>query len=274
METNSNEGEVKEFVEKVSVVPTKDEELIENEEEIETPSSSSDEEKEPEQEIEEESTEENSEPEPEQEAETPEIKPEPKPVEGETPREKALRLEATRLKALLREQRREELFVKQPTEISKDEDLAGYDQEELKRFEMVATKLGFARKDEIVYQTTQDKLNTEFESFIEAHPEYSSENDKDGILWNQFKAEFSLYNPPKDSKTLRKVLNKVHNEIYGVQPAKNLSKINASQEKIKVASHTGASAGKTQRSQTQPPSGLRTDAMKGFSETELKELFG
>ena len=264
MEQNSNEGEVKEFIEQVSVEPTKDEELI-DEMETETPSSSSDEEKEPEQE--EEITE------PEQEAEAPEVKPEPKPVEGETPREKALRLEATRLKGLLRDQRRDDLFVKQPTDIPKNEKLADYDPEELKRFEMLATELGFARKDEIIHQTTQDKLNGEFEAFIEAHPEYSPENDKDGVLWNQFKSEFTLYNPPKEAKTLRKVLNKVHNEIYGVQPAKNLSKINASQEKIKVASHTGASAGKETRQPTRQSSTLRTDAMKGFSEEELKELF-
>ena len=50
MEQNSNEGEVKEFIEKVSVEPTKDEELI-DEMETETPSSSSDEEKEPEREV-------------------------------------------------------------------------------------------------------------------------------------------------------------------------------------------------------------------------------
>lgn len=265
METENSNEEVKEFVEEVPVVPTKDEELIENEEENETPDPSSEENKDPEQE---------EEIDPEQEAETPIVKPEPKPVEGETPREKALRLEASRLKGLLREQRRDELFVKQPTLNPIDEELKNYDPEELKRFETVATKLGFARKDEIIYQTTQDRLNTEFESFIEAHPEYAPENDKDGLLWNQFRAEFALYNPPKEVKTLKKVLNKVHNEIYGVQPAKNLNKINASQEKIKVASHTGASAGKSTPTRQPQLGSLRTDALKGFSEEEKKEIFG
>lgn len=255
--------EVKEFTEKIDIEPTKDEEIIDVDEEEKSPDSSS---------------EENKELEPEEKEETPveevpevEETPEkvgPKPVEGETPRERALRLEATRLKGLLRQQRSEELFVKKPT--APEEDLSEYDPEELKRFETLATKMGFAKKNEIV----QEKNNSEFEIFIEAHPEYSPENDKDGTLWNRFKSEFNLYIPPKDPKTLKMLLNRVHNEIYGVQPAKNLSKINASQEKIKVASHTGASAGKETRPRTQENSGLRTDALKGFSEEEKKELFG
>lgn len=270
-ENNSNE-EVKEFTQTVQVTPSKedDDDFVE-EEENETPSSSSDEEKESEDE-EESDTEEVEETNEPQEAEIP--KTEPKPVEGETPRERALRLEATRLKGLLREQRKEELFVHNPN-LNKqniDEDLAEYDPEELKRFETLATKMGFAKKSEIQNQTIQDRNNNEFETFMEAHPEYAPENDTDGLLWNQFKTEFALYNPPTDPKTLKKVLNKVHNEIYGVQPAKNLNKINASQEKIKVASHTGSSAGKETKSKPQSPSGLRLDAMKGFSEEEIAEL--
>jgi hypothetical protein len=271
---DSNNEEVKEFVQTVAVTPSLEDETVDNEEETETPPSSSDGEKEPEAEeaeVEEET--------PEAEEDTAPVaeapKTEPKPVAGETPREKALRLEATRLKGLLREQKREELFVKQPTDISKkDEDLAGYDPEEVERFEKLIGKLGYAKKDDIISQTSSERLNDTFNEFMEAHPEYAPENDKDGLLWNQYKSEFALYNPSKDPKVLKKILNKVHNEVYGVQPAKNLSKINASQEKIKVASHTGASAGKETRRTSQAPSGLRMDMMKGFDPKEIEELLG
>lgn len=271
MATDNDNEEVKEFTQTVNVTPSKDDELV-DEEEIETPESSSDEKKDPELELEE-TTEETpeSEKEVQEEVETP--KTEPKPVEGETPRERAMRLEMTRVKGLLRDQRRDELFVKQPISKVTDPDLADYDPEELKRFETLATKMGFAKKDEIIRESVQDKNNSEFETFIEAHPEYSPENDKDGALWNQFKAEFALYQPPTDPKTLKKVLNKVHNDVFGVQPTKNLSKINASQEKIKVASHTGASGSKVApKVKAQPSSSLRLDAMKGFSEEEIAEL--
>jgi hypothetical protein len=257
--TDTIDEEVKEFTEKVDIEPTKDEELVEVDEEEESPDSSSEENKEPE--LEEET------PEVPEVDETPVIVL-PKPVEGESPRERALRLELTRVKGVIRDQKRDELFVKKT--VAPEEDLSEYDPEELKRFETLATKMGFAKKNEIV----QDKNNSEFETFIDAHPEYSSENDKDGTLWNRFKTEFNLYVAPKDPKTLKMLLNRVHNEIYGVQPAKNLNKINASQEKIKVASHTGASAGKETRTKTQETSGLRIDALKGFSEEEKKELFG
>ncbi len=271
---DSNNEEVKEFTETVHVAPSSEEdtETVEGEE-TETPTESSEENK-PEPEPEETPAEEADEPEV-PDAEEPETKPEPKPVEGETPRERAMRLEATRLKAIIRDHKKDELFVKKPTDPkAPDEELAKYDPEQIKNFEQIAKQLGFAKKDEILSQTSQERLNDTFNDFMEAHPEYAPENDKDGLLWNNFKSEFQLYNASNDPKVLKKILNKVHNDVYGVQPAKNLNKINASKEKIKVASHTGASAGKETKTKTQPPSGLRTDGLKGFSDEEIKELIG
>lgn len=269
---NENEQEVKEFNETIVIEPTKDTEIIEPVEQKETAPASSEEEK-PEPESEEEpEAEEAIEEVPDTEV-PPEIVKEPKPVEGETPREKALRLETSRLKGLLRKERQDELFVKQPTSKKNEEDLSEYDPEELKRFEILATKMGFAKKDDIIRDSVLDKNNAEFESFMEAHPEYSTENDKDGTLWNHFKTEFSLYQPPQDPKTLRKVLNKVHNEIYGVQPAANLNKINAQQQKLKVASHTGSQGARASGPLPKAPnSNVRLDMLKGFTEEELKEL--
>jgi uncharacterized protein YecE (DUF72 family) len=279
---NSEEKEVKEFNEVKVMQPSADkadDEIIEPVvKETETPAPSSEEDKpapEPEPEPTPEKDTEKTDQEPVPEAEVaPEVVKEPKPVEGETPREKALRLEATRLKGLLRKERQDELFVKQPTVKSKEEDLSEYDPEELKRFEKLAKSLGFAKRDEIVRDSVQDKNNNEFETFIEAHPEYSAENDKDGVLWNQFKTEFALYNPPQDPKTLRKVLNKVHNEIYGVKPAVNLNKINAQQQKLKVASHAGTMGSKASISspKTIINSNIRRDMLKGFSEEDLVEM--
>lgn len=277
---NSENQEVKEFNETIELKPTPDGDDVEIIEPIvkenETPPESSEEKKEePEPEV----TDEDPKKELEGEPKEPEAEPalevvkEPKPVEGETPREKALRLETSRLKGLLRKERQDELFVKQPTIKSKEEDLSEYDPDELKRFEKLAKNLGFAKKDEIVRDSVQDKNNNEFETFIEAHPEYNAENDKDGVLWNRFKTEFLLYNPPQDPKTLRKILNKVHNEIYGVQPAVNLNKINAQQQKLKVASHAGTMGSKASISLPKAPNlNIRRDMLKGFDEEELKEM--
>ena len=278
--TDSNNEEVKEFVQ---VVPasTSNEEVDDTTEEteIETPEESST------QETKTDESEESEEAEPE-EADAPEETEdeavaeevvEPKPVEGETPRERAMRLEMTRVKALLRKERSDELFIKQKDDktVIDDEELKDYDPEELKRFEKLALKMGFAKKDEIIGQSIQERNSSEFDSFMEEHPEYSPENDKEGLLWNNFKETFQLYVPPKDPKTLRKVLTQVHNQVYGIQSPAKLTKINASREKIKVASHNGgASAGKTvSKSVSKAPDGIRKDALRGFSETEIDELF-
>lgn len=262
---DENNQEVKEFVQTVRV--GSEPETEENEEENETPAESSEEETNDVQADAEETTEEEvTEEEPEQVAA---IQKEPKPVDGETVREKALRLETQRLKGLLRTERQNEILPTQPTAPIAQEDDVDLDPEQVKTFDKLARKLGFVKRDDQVAQNNNDA----FQSFLEEHPEYEQANDKDGILWDQFKAEFKLYAPPQDPKTLKKVLNKVHNEVFGVQPAANLTKINAQREKIKVASHTGASVQKVApRARVQAPSGLRMDAMKGFSDAELKEL--
>lgn len=261
---DENNQEVKEFVQTVRVDNSS--EPDENEEENETPAESSEEETNDVQDEPEETIETESEEEPEQVAA---IQKEPKPVEGETPVERGRRLEIQRLKGLLRKERQDELFVApQAAPIAQEDDI-DLDAEQVKTFDKLARKLGFVKKDDQVAERNDDV----FQSFLEEHSEYDPTNDKDGTLWTQFKSEFKLYAPPQDPKTLKKVLQKVHNEIFGVQPAANLTKINAQREKIKVASHTGASVQKTApRARVQAPSGLRTDAMKGFSDAELKDM--
>lgn len=289
----NEEQEVKEFNETIVIPPSTDpdDEIIEPVEQKDTAAPSSEEDK-PKPELEEEPDTEEEEQEPEEEPEA-EVTPEPKPdldvaavekffgdlakdskrLPNETAREWALRLDNSRVKGELRKVRHDELFVKKPGSPKTEEDFSEYDPEEVKRLETLVSKLGYVKKDDYIQQTVYEKNNAEFESFIEAHPEYSPENDRNGILWERFKEEFSLYNPPQDPKTLRKVLNKVHNEIYGVQPASNLNKINAQQQKLKTASHAGTVGSRASTPAPKAPnSNIRFDMLKGFDEDDLKEL--
>lgn len=283
MSNSQNNEEVKEFVQVVSADNTATEEEIEEategiEEEEDTSAQSS--EQETEEESEESTDEEDSEEESSDENEEKDKSDGLKDVGGETPKERALRLEVTRLKATLRQHRSGELLVKKTdieTVDTEDEELKQYDPEELKRFEKLALKMGFAKKNELTQYTMQERLDSEFQSFMESHPEYSPEKDTDGILWNQLKEEFSLYQQPKDPKTLKKILNRIHNDIIGVKPiTKDITKIKASQEKIKVASYSGATSSKTQTKtpKINPNTSVRTDGLKGFTEEELAELLG
>lgn len=282
---SNSQGEVKEFVETVNVEPAGDDEELINESEEETPAVSSTEEK-----TDEEPTEE-----PESDDEEPkkdELRGRlpageegtPKGVPGESPVEYARRQEIQRLKAELRSVRTQRFIEDNKpngTEsvLSDDEQgiLGKYDPEELRNLDEVidvlAKKKGFVRQQEFQQSTYQKEAQETIDSFIESHPELDPENDKDNALWNHFSEEFLIYRQPKTIKELKRVLNKTYVDVFGVQPESNLGKVRAQQQKIRSASHGGAST-PTVRSKTEAPqldSSLRGQ-MKGFDDEFLDEL--
>ncbi len=207
-----------------------------------------------------------------------------KDVEGETPRERALRLEVTRLKHLQRQDRNNEIVgaapapAKQEVSPEKKAVLSKYKPEEIASLreviDVMADEMGFVKKDQLSTQNYVEQSNAELNGFLDKHPEYLPENDKDGVLWDAFKAEYALYKQPSNPKDFKTIFDKIHREIFNIKPAGDLSKVNAQKEKIKVASHSGASSkSSTQQAQrSASPSGLRLDALKGFSQEELDEL--
>jgi len=214
-----------------------------------------------------------------------------KRLPNETPREYALRLEVTRLKRGNREKRAKELLGEgksekpsgmtqtQYEELSEEEKnlLGQYDPNELSTFEKVlgvlAKKFGWVKREELISTTKSQISNDILDDFLQIHPEYLPENDKDNVLWNRFKSEFQLYKTPENPKDLKKIFNKVHGDIFGVKSDVELKKINAQKEKIKVVSHSGSSASRGQSSSE----GIRLSPeqkshLKGFTEKELEEL--
>jgi murein L,D-transpeptidase YcbB/YkuD len=222
-------------------------------------------------------------------------KAEPRPVEGETPKERALRSEVERVKAKLRAERGTKLLGDvQPqkavvsAELS-DEDkkaLEAYDPEQVQNLEKVfgvlAKKHGYVQKDEFTKQNYSTASQEVFEDWMEKHPEYSEENDKDGILWNRFREEFGLYQKPANPKVYTKIFNKIHNEIFGIttQPKGSVGQAQAQQEKIKVASAGGkasvapkkASEIRKSHSEQELAQVARGGALKGFTDEELDEM--
>lgn len=220
--------------------------------------------------------------------ETKEEKPAPKEVEGETPREKALRLEVERLKSERREERKKDLLgetkdvnLAQPTDLSPEKKklLEKYSPEDIARFEevfeVIAEKKGFVDKNQFHKATYENTANSVFNQFMDEHPEYSEEKDPDGTMWKQLKNEFGMYKMPTNPTDIRKVLNRAHATVFGVKPASDLKEIKAKTEKIKVASHSGATPKEkvvSSSNKTLDPS--LKGAMKGFTDEELSELFG
>ena len=214
-----------------------------------------------------------------------------KRLPNETPREYALRLEVTRLKRGNREKRAKDLLGEdkpekpsgitqvQYNELNEDEKaiLGQYDANELSIFEKIldvlAKKHGWVKREELATTTKSQVSNDILDDFLQGHPEYLPENDKDNVLWDRFKSEFQLYKIPENPKDLKRIFGKIHRDIFGVKSDEELKKINAQKEKLKVVSHSGGSATRGQSSSE----GTRLTPeqkshFKGFSEKEFDEL--
>src|SRR3990167_6926041 len=225
--------------------------------------------------------------EPEEVETEPEPKIEPRPVEGETPVERARRLEIQRLKGLLRQERGKKLFGDEKIQQSEiplsqeEQDFLGqYDQEQLQGLEklvdVIGKKKGWAKKQELQTTTYQSQAQDILDDWMEAHLEYSPENDKDNVLWNQFQNILStFYRKPDNPKIYKQIFDKVHADVFGIKTeAVNNKQINAQKEKIKVASHSGASAGtpKSHRKEASTVDPALANKLIGFSDEEKKEI--
>lgn len=204
-------------------------------------------------------------------------------VPGETPRERGLRVELTKQKRINRDLRKGDLGIKPPTgqqkpELSEEKKkvLAQYKPEDIQKlkevFDVMADDMGFVRKEQLGASTYTEKASDELDKFIDAHPEYLPENDPDNVLWGRFKSEYALYKQPENPKDFKRIFEKVHRDVFGIKPAGDKKTINASNEKIKVASHSNASKPAQQNSRAKTPTGLRFDMLKGFSDEERAEL--
>ena len=213
-----------------------------------------------------------------------------KDVPSETPRERALRAELVKMRALRRQDRTDELGLGHGTpatvapaqrELSQKskEVLGKYKPAEINALREVipalAEEMGFVKADDLSQQTYSQQSQSVLDGFLDQHKEYLPENDSDGTLWNAFKTEFSLYQKPANPKDYVKIFNRVHQAIFGIKPAGDKGSLTAAQQKINVASHAGTS-GPVRSNQparsTRGASGLRTDMLKGFSDDEVESI--
>jgi len=214
-----------------------------------------------------------------------------KRLPDETPREYALRLEVTRLKRGNREKRAKDLLgdtkpeklpeitIAQFNELTDDEKelLGQYDAGELSTFEKIldalAKKHGWVKREELNSTRNRDSSNDILDTFLQGHPEYLPENDKGNVLWERFKSEFRLYKTPENPRNLKRIFNKIHKDIFGVESGGELKKIDAKKEKLKVVSHSG---GSTIRGQSSSEGDRLTPDqkahLKGFSDKDFEEL--
>ncbi|MES2216687.1 MAG: hypothetical protein V4481_05340 [Patescibacteria group bacterium] len=297
MSTNNDEPEVK-IIERSEVAPAEGDDVDEDENETQPDPSQEENDDKGEEKPESEETEETAEETTTDEAETEETTPaadltpktekygDIKRLPNESAREFALRLEVTKLRGQIRGERAGEILTAPPTPTKKEMSpekkkvLEQYKPEDISKlkevFDVLADDMGFARKDELNATTFQKESGEVLDSFLENHPEYLPENDKNSALWNRFKEEYGIYRPAQNTRELKKILEKVHKEVFGIKPAAAITKNDAAKEKIKVASHSGASRPAPSREGVKrgasASQGLRLDMLKGFSDDEIADL--
>ena len=206
----------------------------------------------------------------------------PKPVEGETPREKALRLEVSRLRNKGRKEDRDSM-LKEATpeapapEADKEyEDLkALYTPEEFANVEkllgFVAKKQGFVKKSE----SYEGVANTVLDTFLDEHTEYEPQNDVDDARWNAFQrilsSDYNLQNKtPKQMKSIfSKVDRDVKDEFGEVKtPTLNREEVAAKKQKIQSVSHSGGTKSPDKEVKVEIDQDVRSH-FKGFDDEDL-----
>lgn len=166
-------------------------------------------------------------------------------------------------------------------------DISDIDPGDVARIEKILQAKGVVFKDDLAKQEVQQRRSTyeqvkqeQVNQFVAKHEQYHPKNDVEDKNWGALLNEFGLYKLPDDPRKIGELLERAHNSLAGT-PSKMLdldkaAKIMA-QTRVNAAgtaSTAGGNAGggaKKKSTQTLPPEAKH---LKGFSDEELKEIFG
>lgn len=207
-----------------------------------------------------------------------------KPVEGETTREKALRLEIERLKGERRQAAQDRIAgtARPPAQqIVADERMEKlkkvYSEDEIRNMEdaidVIASSKGYVKQQD----NYQASVNNVLESFLESHQEYKPEHDRDDLRWNRFQeilvSDYNLNG--KTVKQVNQIFSKVHRDVAAelgeIQIPTRENKLNAQRQKIQSVSHTGGT-GNSSKSGTKKLDGIDPKVrahFKGFDDEDF-----
>jgi len=217
---------------------------------------------------------------PEVPVEKPEVPSQPAPVEGETTRERGLRLEIQRLRSVVRKDDIKKLVEPLPDiqtadyQILKDK---GYSDEEIANMEtavdLIASKKGYIRADHSYATLVQDTVDL----FTDDHPEYKPTNDTDDLRWNMFNSflKDGTYNlSGKTTKQLKSIFERVNDdvkkELGEIIVKTNPAQIAAQRHKIEVVSHSGGTKITPSDKLKINPTEVGGIKLKGFTEEDFE----
>ncbi len=209
----------------------------------------------------------------------------PAPVPGETPREKALRLEVQRVKGLLRVQGIQQLVtpegdaaapakpvsdrIAKLKETYSDEEIAAMEE----AVDAIAESRGYVKKSE----NYQESVNTVVNDFIQANPEYKPENDPEDVRWTRFQELLTdgTYNiQGKTPEQLKRIFTKVSEDVVkelGAPANEAAPRQQAAQrQKIRSVSHSGGTRTPAAPKESKVDPSVRS-MFKDFDDEDLTE---
>lgn len=243
---------------------------VENPEDLLVPGPESDDPEEEEEYLEDEDIDEDDEE--ELDSSTSDVQSQPKPVDGETPREKALRLEIQRLRKKGREAKKTDTGGRRQ---KSDANFSDYSQDELERTQKLLDDMGYVNKEDMYQQTVDTVLG----DFIADHPEYSEADDEGDVMWgilqNTILSDYNIMN--KTPGQLRRIYEKAHRDITDedepVTVKRNVRALAAQKQKMNSASHTGGTKKKSsnKKTKTMKMDSATRGMFKDFSDEDFAE---
>ncbi len=193
-------------------------------------------------------------------------------VEGLARQKEKLLADIRELRQEKREEKDSRIYKKEPLIVPKEEDLADVAEADINLIEKVLKAKGYVRKDEVQTLTYKEKVDSYKNQWLENHPEYLPENDKENIRWDDLNSTIiRLFKMPDNPKDIVKVLDTAHSLVSKTSlPTKSSASERATKEKIKTISKS--SAGESGAKVPQKSTGVSRNAFAGFTEEELKEM--
>lgn len=174
--------------------------------------------------------------------------------------------EISELRGQRRELKKEELFTVQE-KIATVEDV---NPEDVQVVEKILRAKGYITKDESNKMFYESVKQEEINKFLEKHPEYKPENDKEDLNWQTLNREVGLYKLPDNPRLIGGILERAHKSVYPTAPAINTQAV---KRQIQVAS--AGSGGQTAHSS---PKKTITSSHKemllrgGWTEDEISKM--
>ena len=174
--------------------------------------------------------------------------------------------EISELRGQRRELKKEELFQVQE-QIATIDDV---NPEDVQVVEKVLRAKGYITRDESNKMFYESVKQEEINKFLEKHPEYKPENDKEDLHWQTLNREVGLYKLPENPRLIGSILERAHKSVSPSAPVQNTQAV---KRQIQVAS-----AGSSGQTASSSPKKTITSQHKemllrgGWTEDEINKM--